>query len=443
MFHIDSSEITRFFSALILLLLCANTLGFIAERLFIPRVIGEVAGGLILGPTFIGQIFPDFYTSLFLGFESEGQLFGLIYQLGLILLMFHTGLKFHTRLKREDGKIALSLIIASTTLPFLAGWLFSSMFNINQFLGSSNNPIALQIVISISIAVTSIPVISKIFLDLGIAHSRFAKIVIFVAGIHDVILWIALAIASGMVSSEQTDSSASLFNSLGVTVGFMLLCLLVIPFLLRAITMKKANFLYRSSFLGYFILILLILSAASGYLGVDMMFGALLSGIAIKMAFPEELCEKIESSIKGISFSFFIPLYFSIVGLGLNLVKDFDILFFLIYLVFTLLVQGIVVYATCRLIHCDRLTSMNFAVSMNARGGPCIVLATVTYSQGIINEEFFCILIILALVTSWFAGSWLKYVLKNGWKLMPGDETITISEGKEQIYYQTVPLENK
>ena len=63
-------------------------------------------------------------------------------------------------------------------------------------------------------------------------------------------------------------------------------------------------------------------------------------------------------------------------------------------------------------------------MAMNARGGPGIVLSTVAFSAGIINQAFFGVLVMLALVTSWLAGSWLRFVLKKGWRIMPGDEDL-------------------
>lgn len=61
-------------------------------------------------------------------------------------------------------------------------------------------------------------------------------------------------------------------------------------------------------------------------------------------------------------------------------------------------------------------------MAMNARGGPGIVLSTVAFSEGIINQDFFGILVMLSLITSWMAGSWLRFILNKGWIFMPGDE---------------------
>ncbi len=439
MFSLSGLDLARFLFGLVSLLVAANVLGYIAERLAIPRVIGEVAGGLLLGPTVLGYFFPNAFHELFLGFPEEGKLFGLIYQLGMILLMFNAGMKFQPRFDKADGKIGFAIIMGSTFIPFVVGWLSTYLFNPSQFLGPAQNLVALKIVIAISIAVTSIPVISKIFADLGIMHSRFAKIIVSVAGIHDIILWVALAVASSIVTSHQGVNAAVLLKSMGVTFGFLAFCLLVVPWVLRRVTSKRANILFRASFLGYFLFILLALSDIAGYLKVDVMYGALLAGIATKLTLPEHLFSRVENSVREISFSFFIPLYFAIVGLQLNLAKHFNLVFFVLYLLFATVVQSVVVYVTCRLIRTDGLTSANFAAAMNARGGPGIVLSTVAFSLGIINENFFAILVMLALVTSWMAGSWLRFVLSKGKRLMPGDENLEIKKPQEEAVFDPLP----
>jgi Kef-type K+ transport system membrane component KefB len=442
MFSLAGADLTRFLFAVVALLIAANVLGFIAERLAIPRVIGEVAGGLLLGPTCMGFFFPDAFHWLFLGFKTEGNLFGLIYQLGMILLLFTAGLKFQSRFAKSDVKIGIAIIIGSTFIPFVVGWLSTYLFNPTQFLGPANNIMALKIVVAISIAVTSIPVISKIFSDLGIMHSRFAKVVVAIAGVHDVILWVALAVASGIVAAGNNGGAIDVWvvsKSLVVTFAFLIVCIAVIPWLLKRVTTKRANILFRASFLGYFLVILFGLSAIAGSLQVDVMYGALLAGIATKFTLPEHLFKRMENSISEISFAFFIPLYFAIAGLQLNLATNFSVGFFVLYLIFATIVQSLVVYFTIRLIKTDKLTSVNFAAAMNARGGPGIVLSTVAFSLGIINQNFFAILVMLALVTSWMAGSWIRYVLKKGKPLMPGDQHLTIRKVQEEAVFELKP----
>jgi Kef-type K+ transport system membrane component KefB len=440
LFSFSSLELSHFLLATAVLLALAHLLGYLCERVMIPRVIGEVAAGLVLGPTLLGYFYPHAFTWLFNGFPQEGRMFGLMYQIGLTLLMFCSGLKFHTKLKKGDGKITATIILASTILPFALGWLATSLINFNQFLGSAHSVFAIKIIVAISIAVTSIPVISKIFNDLGIMHSRFAKLIIAIAGVHDILLWVALGIATSVAAGHQGPVTAgTVFLSIGITLGFIIVGLFVLHLLFKKLTIRNGNFLFRASNVGYLLLIMFILASVAGYLNIDTMYGALVAGIGIKIALPPTLFKRLEQSVIHISFSWFIPIYFAVVGLQLDLAKHFELLFFIGYLIFATLAQSIIVFLACKLIRQDRLTSFNFAMAMNARGGPGIVLSTVAYSAGIINQDFFGILVMLALVTSWLAGSWLRFVLNKGWRLMPGDEGVVpekINNDNDIVYLQ-------
>jgi Kef-type K+ transport system membrane component KefB len=85
-----------------------------------------------------------------------------------------------------------------------------------------------------------------------------------------------------------------------------------------------------------------------------------------------------------------------------------------------------------RLAREDWLSSFNIAVAMNARGGPLIVLATVTFELGIINQTFFVTLVLIALATSLLAGSWFRYVISKGWPLLNGGRSERLSLPAEE-----------
>ncbi|WP_028390378.1 cation:proton antiporter [Bacillus cihuensis] len=428
MFSLNGSEISHFLFAMGCLLACAHLFGYIAQRCYIPKVIGEVSAGLVLGPTLLGHFFPDVFHWIFLGFPGEDKLFGLLYQFGLLMLMFSSGLKFQNNFSREDMKITSALVFGSTIPAFIVGWLATDLFNVSSYLGTAQDILAMKIVMAVSIAITSIPVISKIFNDLGIMNTRFAKIVIACAGIHDVFLWVALGFATALASNEGMYTFGTGFKSISLSLGFIAGTLLFGYFLFNRLTFLKHNLLFKSSNLGYFLFTMFMLAAIAGFVHVETIFGALLAGIVVKLAMPKAVSERIEYEVSNISFSWFIPLYFSIVGLQLNLVNHFDPLFFLGYLLFATLTQTIAVYITSRMIKQDPLTSINLGIAINDRGGPGIVLSSVAYSSGIINQEFFAVLVMLALVTSWFPGTWLRFVVNKGWRLMPGDEIKKLDE---------------
>ena len=413
--NLNNVELTRFLFAILLLLFFADSLAYIFEMLKLPRVIGEISGGILLGPSFLGFFQPQIYQFIFQAFEFEGKLLACIYWLGLVLLMFIAGFEAQRSFNSIDKKI-IGVLLGATIIPFLAGWFAPLYYDFSPFMGIKNNAMALKIVISIAIAVTSIPVISKIFIDLKIMDTRFAKIVLATATIHDVILWVALSVATSMINSHNTTSTEILVTVV-ITFTFFTIMLLITPRIIRIISDNKLNLVAKSSFDGYSLFLCLIFSTLASFLNVNIIFGAFLAGIIFSSLKNKQL-ESAKTQIKNFSIAFFIPIYFSIVGLKIDFIHHLDISLWFMFLFFSSFFQMGGTFLASRLLKLDKLSSFNFAVAMNTRGGPGIVLATIAYDLGIISETFFVILVSIAIITSLFAGWWFKYLLSKGYHLL-------------------------
>src|SRR5258706_2442322 len=200
-------ELTRFFVAIVALMGLAHVMGSLFGRLHMPRVIGEIAGGLVLGPTLLGAIAPGAYRWVFTAFPEEGKLLAMASEFGVVLLMFMSGMEIRARFAREDRKVAFPLLAGATLLPVLLRVSAPRVFNFKPYLGPSWNISSLTIIIGIAVAITSIPVISKIFLDLGIMHTRFARICLTVATVEDIALWGLLAVAISLSKSAHPPLS--------------------------------------------------------------------------------------------------------------------------------------------------------------------------------------------------------------------------------------------
>ena len=414
-------ELTRFFFAIVLLLASAHGFGYFFQRLFlVPKVIGEIIGGLVLGPTVLGFFSPFAYQWIFHSFASEGQLIASVYWIGLVLLMFITGFEIQKTLGRGDKKLVVAILIGSTAVPFIVGWFAPNFYDFSPYLGEKGNMFSLTIVVAIAISVTSIPVISKIFLDLGIINTRFAKIVLAAATIEDVILWVALAVATGLASGEMLSVS-NILSKILITLVFFVIALFALPKLFEFANKSRLNLLMKSSATGYVLFICFLFSAIASILSVNIIFGAFLAGIVVGMTSNEKV-SSVKVHIKEIGLGFFIPIYFAVIGLKLDLVRHFTPSFFLSFLFFAVLVKTLGTVIAARLAHQDWLSSINLGVAMNTRGGPGIVLAAVAFDLGIINETFFAVLVLTAIATSLAAGYWFRFVLSRGWRLL-GDFT--------------------
>src|SRR5467141_2205800 len=413
---LSSLELTRFFFAMVLILFTAHSFGFLFYEAKLPRVIGEIFGGLVLGPTFLGFLDPDAENWVFGAFPSEGALISVISYIGLVLLMFISGFEIQRAFSKEDRKIATSFLIGATVVPFVIGMLVPFVYNFSPYSGPNGNMLSLAIIVGIGVSVTSIPVISKIFIDLKIMDNRFAKIVLAIATVEDVITFGALAIATGVGASASLSLSLVVFTAL-VTVAFFAAALLGLPRMIRYTIRSRLNVLIKTHPSRYALFLCFSLVAAASLLNVNIIFGAFLAGIAIGMM-PEEVFTLAKAQIKSISLALFTPIYFAVVGLKLDLIHSLDIFFFLGFLIFSTPLIGGGAMAVGRLTKQKRLASLNLAIALNARGGPGIVLATVAFDLGLISETFFVALVLTAIITSLVAGFWLRYVKKRGWDLL-------------------------
>jgi Kef-type K+ transport system membrane component KefB len=195
-------------AALLALVVSAHGFGFVFASLRQPPVIGEIVGGIVLGPTLLMRVWPAAHSWLFPATGTTPAVLGAVYQLGLLLLMFAAGTQVRGLVNRASARTVSAIALSGLVFPFLAGLAAFALVDLTRFEGKAHNRTALLLVFAIAIAVTSIPVISRIMLDLGLLETRFARIVLAVAVIEDVVLYVVLAVAVGMVAGTGTAQFA-------------------------------------------------------------------------------------------------------------------------------------------------------------------------------------------------------------------------------------------
>ena len=411
-------ELSRLFLAIVTLLMAALTVGYLFDRLGLPRVVGEIMGGLALGPSMLGGLFPDIHGWLFEAAGKQGTALDVLYWIGLVLLLFTSGFRIQRNLSRDDRNTILVVLVAATALPFGLGFAAPVMFDLSFLIGSAGNTLAFQLVMGVAVAVTSIPVISKIFIDLGIIETRFAKIVLGCATLQDLVLWTVLAIATGLIAdglpaATREVSLLQAGKTAAITLGFLAVSLWLAPLLLKALDGTRINIISRSSPTGYTLAICFIFAALAAALGINAIFGAFVAGIAVG-ALPDETFSEVKRRIADVSLAFFVPIYFALVGLKIDLPRFLDPMFTANFIVLTTMVELGAVILAARLIGKTPLTSFNLGMAMNTRGGPGIVLASVALSFGIINGVFFVTLVLAAVITSLASGAWFRLLLRRG-----------------------------
>lgn len=424
------AEAARVLIALTVFLIAAHLGGYVFARLRQPPVIGEIAGGLLLGGSALGLLAPSAIAWLVPPSSPASHTLGVFYQLGTLLIVFLAGLEMPRSGRGGERRTVVFTTVTGLVIPFAGGVAIAQLVNTDDLAGPHGSAMTISLVLGLAIAVTSIPVISRIMLDLGILGSLFARTVLTVAVIEDVLLYIVLSVILG-IAQVRADTAYGLpallpNDSIGWEVVYFVVVSLVFFALLlpwgravfRWLASGPAGVLERRSPAAFRLMFLLALCICCLGLGIDPIFGALVAGIA--MADREEDAEqgrgketRQETAAPGLgavrefSLAFFVPIYFALVGFRLDLVHDLDLLFFSWLLVLACVIKFGSVWLGARWAGRSVSWSSHFAVAMNARGGPGIVLATVTFGAGVINERFFVALVLLSVLTSQLAGAWL------------------------------------
>jgi Kef-type K+ transport system membrane component KefB len=415
--------------AFLLLMLGANLLGRLATRIHQPKVVGEILAGVLLGPSLLGTLAPGVAAGIFGASASDVRAVTLsfIYNLGL-LLMFVSGAGVRHVLSRQNRKPTAWILGVGTPLPFIVAAVVATQLPLGSFMGPANSRTAVALVFAAAAAVTSIPVIAKIFSDLGILHTRFAGLLLGVAVLEDIVLWGVLSVATviaGATLASGSHLTATIASHIAVNALFIVVAMTVAPRALRRISSARWNAIAQHSPVAWMLTVMLGYVAIASALDVTPVFAAFLAGFGIvggmkgteQLRFAAPL-----SSINQVATASFIPVYFAIVGYRLDFTKSFS----------PLMLAGFLAGSSALVLACRSLgarlagfrggDAMNIAVTANARGGPGIIMAGVAFDAGIISAPFFTTLVLTAVLTSQAAGFWLSHVLRKGRPLLAGDD---------------------
>lgn len=418
----SEAEIGRILLALGILIGLAHLLGYLFNFMRQPRLIGEILAGILIGPFVLGKIAPGTFESLFSDNGPTHDVFGFMYWMGILLLMFISGSQARNLLAKENRRPIAFILGVGKPLAFLIVLALGilSILPMSSIAGSKDVEFSALLILACAVAVTSIPVISRIFQDLKIMETRFASLVLGAAVLEDIVLWGIVAVATSYAMTAQQSTETTVLH-ISLSLAYLLLGLTVFPRLLSLIRRWRWNILFKTSPIAYAMVVFSLYVGLAGVMKVNLVFAAFLAGFGLvggargteRSYFKDTL-----SVIGQFSFAVLIPVYFALVGYRLVFNGDFSILMLVTFLVVSSVIAILCVGLSAKLAGFNKLEIANLSITLNARGGPGIVLASIAFEAGIINAAFYTTLVLTALITSQIAGSWLRFILAKGKPLL-------------------------
>jgi len=299
---------------LIAILVAARASGQVARWLGQPRVVGEIVGGLLLGPSLFGRLFPRQFEFVFHSISPVPLI--VLSQVGLSLLMFQIGLEFDfSHLKeRQNRTLVTSVSVAGIALPFALGWLVGT-WSLST-LAPGINPLAYRLFLAVALSITAIPILGRIMMELGITKTRLGAIAITAAAINDVTGWILLAIVSALTTAQFS------VTRFAIQVVLLVLYLalwqwLVTPLLKRLIdTFKPTNDYIPHDLLAIMIIVIFLSGLVTFSLGVFVIFGGFIAGMMLHD--HAKFVAGWKKTVSNFVTVFFLPIFFTFTGLRTN-----------------------------------------------------------------------------------------------------------------------------
>ena len=391
--------------ALGIIVIVAQLLGQLAVRCQQPSVIGEIIGGILLGPSLLGKIAPGIEQTLFGGqVRSQLELLG---QVGLVLFLFLVGLEFNPRLIQGRITLASRITAAGIVLPLILGiWMTFQLEGWFPGIVPANKQVAGAVFMGIAMSITTFAVLVLILRDRGLEKQPLGALAITSTAIGDAVSWILFA---GVVSYARSNSTWGFVVPL---IGTALWCLFLFVGLKPLRHELKARFRQNhklNPLLQALVLGGVMLSAAvTDWLGVHLIFGAFLWGLA--MPRDERLSKRMGLRLETVVMRVLLPLFFVISGLNTRIDSlNSPSLWGATFLVIGVAVVGkyLGTWGIAKLNGLNSRESQALGWLMNTRGLTEIVILNVGLMIGVISTELFTMGVIMALATTVITGPFL------------------------------------
>jgi Kef-type K+ transport system membrane component KefB/nucleotide-binding universal stress UspA family protein len=381
----------------------------LVKRFGLPTVVGELAAGIVLGPTVFGHFFPQTFDQLFPPNAEQFHLLEIISWLGMVLLMLLTGLETDVRLLRNLGRTAIAASVFGMAVPFVFGFGLGWMMP-DRYVASPEHRVIFGFFLATALSISAMPVIAKILLDLDLTRRNIGVMILSAGVVDDTTGWLILSLIAGAATTGNPNLGALAFSLVGTALFLVFAALILFPILRYAFRVATDRFESKDTDLVLMVVVTLLCAAVTETLHVHAVFGAFVAGCVIRQV--PRLREQTLHTVESVTFALFAPIFFGIVGLKVDLWKLGGS---------TMLLYVLGVATAGKLIGCVTgglwgglrfWESLSIAVAMNARGAMGLVVATIGLSLGILNQEMYSIVVMVAVATSFMAPVLLRLTMR-------------------------------
>lgn len=400
-----------FVAEIVLLLLVGRGLGEIFQRDGQPAIMGQLIGGILLGPSLFGWIWPDGQHLIFSSDPAQKGMIDAVSQLGILLLLLLTGMETDLRLVRRVGAACFSISITGVVVPFVCG------FALAQFLPDALLPDPRQRVVAglflgTALSISSVKIVAMVVREMNFMRRNLGQVIISSAIIEDTIGWLIIAVTFGIATNGSlqvlplitTVAEVALFMAFSFTIGRRLVFTLI----------RWSNDSFRSEYavITVILIIMGVMALITNLIGVHTVLGAFVAGILVGES--PILSDHIESQLRGLITALFMPVFFGMAGLSADLTVLTDPTLALLTLALVAIASigkfgGAFIGGRLAGMSLKEATAVGSA--MNARGSTEVIVASIGLSMNILSHNLFTMIVTMAVITTLAMPPMLRWAL--------------------------------
>jgi Kef-type K+ transport system membrane component KefB len=379
-----------------IVLLVAVACGRLAQKLGQARVVGEIIGGILIGPSVFGRFAPHLAANLFPP-ASLGNL-EVLSTVGLVLFLFLIGMELdYTQLYRQRAT-AMAGSGMSILLPFIMGALLAHPLR-TRFAPHGIGSVPFVLFLGIAMSITAFPVLARILEERNLQSTPLGTTAILCAAVDDVVAWSLLALALALIGESGGPSSLPI-RLVGLAVYLFVMLGVVRPLAARLVK-RRNNPELSIDLLGLIVGAVLISAAATDKIGIHPLFGAFLAGVC----FPriEHWQTAIRERLDMLVSVLLLPLFFALTGMRTR----FDLLNGSSMWIWAGIVLAAAIFgkmggaiAAARWTGQSWRDAIALGALLNTRGLVELIVLNIAYNVGAFTPTLFTMMVVMALVTT-------------------------------------------
>jgi Kef-type K+ transport system membrane component KefB len=394
-------------------MLVGRLLGEVMIRWKQPGVMGQLIAGLVLGPSLLGALFPDWQHALFPSAKEQKAMLEGVSQFGVLMLLLLTGMETDLKLVRRTGAASAIASIAGIVVPFACGVALGEMLP-DSMLPDPGKRLITSLFLGTALSIASVKIVATVIREMNFLRRSVGQIILASAIIDDTIGWMITAVIFSLALQGHVDFWSVAQSVLG-TLAFMGLSL-TIGRRIVFIIIRWVNDVFASDFavITTILLIMCAMALITDLIGVHTVLGAFVAGILIGES--PILTRHIDEQLRGLIIAFFMPVFFGTAGLSadLTILKEMN---------FLLLTLGLIAIASVgkfggafiggKLAGLNFRESLALGTGMNARGSTEVIVATIGLSMGALSQNLFTMIVTMAVITTMAMPPTLRWALSR------------------------------